>query len=90
MLTDPFAQEKRKVIDHLKSGWEIYLIEDKPYPAPHKAVLILGNERQEISYNAFASLAGQGALKPKGSTFLDGRYAEVFIGNGEIDQVTGY
>ncbi len=71
---------------YLKSGWEIYLIEDKPYPAPHKTILILGKERQEISYNTFASLVGRGVLKPKGSTFLDGKYAEVFIGNGEIDE----
>ncbi len=80
-----FSHEKRKVIEHLKSGWEIYLIEDRPYPAPHKAVLILGDERQEISFNTFASLAAQGNLRQKGTTFIDGKYAEVFIGDGEMD-----
>ncbi len=85
MPTVPFYQEKRKVIEDLKSGWEIYLIEDRPYPAPHKAVLILGNERQEISFNTFASLAAQGTLKQKGSTFIDGKHADVFIGTEDID-----
>ncbi len=84
MPSVPSFQEKHTVIEHLKSGWEIYLIEDRPYPAPHKAVLIFGNERKEISFNMFVSLAAQGTLRQKGSTFIDGKYAEVFISNGEI------
>ncbi len=85
MSTDPSFDEKHRVVEYLKSGGEIYLVEDKPYPYPHKAILMLGDERQEISFNAFASLITRGALKKKGTAFLDGRYAEVFIGNGAID-----
>ena len=87
MSTDPTFDEKSRVVEYLKSGWEICLIEDKPYPYPHKTILILGQERQEISYNAFSALIAQGALKAKGTTFIDGRYAEVFICNGANDEI---
>lgn len=85
MSTDPTQDERNRVVKHLKSGGEIYIVEDKPYPYPHKTILVLDNERQEISYNVFATLLAKGALKAKGSSFLDGRYVEVFIGNGAND-----
>jgi hypothetical protein len=76
--TDPISQEKIQAIELLKAGWEIYLIEEKPYPVPHRAILIHGNERQDISYNCFASLLARGVIKLNGPTFIDGKPAEVF------------
>jgi hypothetical protein len=81
--TDPFSREKFSAILRLRLGWEIYLIEDKPYPVPHKTIMIHGKERQDISYNAFASLLSRGVIKPKGTTFIDGKRAEVFNCNDD-------
>ncbi len=88
MSADPTQNEKNRIVELLKSGGKIYVVEDKPYPYPHMTILVLGNERQEISFNAFAALLAQGALKAKGSSFLDGRYAEVFICNMANDEIT--
>jgi hypothetical protein len=83
--TDPISREKFRAIMRLRLGWEIYLIEDKPYPFPHKTILIHKEERLEMSYNAFASLLARGVIKLKGSTFIDGKPAEVFHCNGTSD-----
>ncbi len=88
MSVDPSQEEKNRIVEHLTSGGKIYVVEDKPYPYPHRTILVLGNERQEISYNTFAVLLAQGVLKAKGSTFLDGRYAEVFICSSTNDETT--
>jgi hypothetical protein len=88
LSTDPTQDEKNRVLEHLRSGGEIYVVEDKPYPYPHKTILVLGKERKDISYNAFATLLAQGALQAKGATFLDGRYAEIFICNGANEALT--
>ncbi len=87
MSSNPTQEEKNRVIELLNSGGKIYLVEDKPYPYPHRTILVLGNERQEISYNTFAMLLTQGALKAKGSTFLDGKSAEMFICSRANDEI---
>lgn len=78
MGIDPSSVEMQQAIDWLNAGWEVYLIEDKPYPAPHQVVLILDSERQVISYNTFAILLSSGLLQQKGSSFIDGKPAEVY------------
>jgi hypothetical protein len=79
VTSDRYSPEVQGAIDHLQAGGRLFLIEEKPYPAPHQAVIIHGDERYSISYNDFAFLLTRNIIHLIGSTTIDGFPAEEFI-----------
>lgn len=78
MTSDRYSPEVQGAIDRLQAGGRLFLIEEKPYPAPHQAVIILEDERYSISYNDFAFLLTRNIIHFVGPTTLDGFSAEEF------------
>jgi hypothetical protein len=82
MKTRPIAVEKQNIISHLQSGGRLYLIEDRPYPAPHTVMVIHGNESILVSYSAFVSLNASEQLIPAEKTIIDGKPAQAYTYKG--------
>ncbi len=82
MKTRPIAVEKQNIISHLQSGGKLYLIEDRPYPAPHTVMVIHGNESILVSYSAFVSLNAGEQLLPAEKTTIGGKPAQAYTYRG--------
>ncbi len=78
MNTRPIAVEKQNIISHLRSGWKLYLIEDRPYPFPHTVMIMRDKESILVSYLAFVSLSQSGQLTPAEKTTIEGKPAQAF------------
>jgi hypothetical protein len=68
--------ELERAMSLLQSGWRIYVIEDKPYPVPHRVVLVKDYRQEEIGYNTFVSLVTQQRIRQIGQTSISGMPAE--------------
>ncbi len=82
MNTRPIAVEKQNIINHLKTGGRLYLIEDRPYPAPHMVMVIHDKESILVSYSAFVSLNASEQLIPTEKTTIEGKPAQAYTYKG--------
>ncbi len=78
MTPSRYSSEVQGAIDRLVAGGRLFLVEEKPYPVPHQAVIVLGNERYTISYNDFAFLVAQQIIQSIGTTVFDKFPAEEY------------
>lgn len=70
--------EVQGAIDRLRAGGRLLVIEEKPYPSPHKVVVVLGGEQYAISYNDFAFLTIHNIIRYTGATVFAGYPAEEY------------
>ncbi len=82
MNTRPIAVEKQNIINYLRSGGRLYLIEDRPDPAPHMVMVIRGKESILVSYSAFVSLNASEQLIPAEKTTINGKPAQAYTYKG--------
>ena len=68
--------ELDKALALIEAGWRIYVIEDRPYPVPHRVVLVKDYRQEEIPYNNFVALVAQQRIRQVGHTSISGQPAE--------------
>ncbi len=79
MEPNRYSVEVQEAIERLQRGGRLFLVEDKPYPAPHKIVIVLEQERYPVSYNDFAFLVSRQIIQSIGSTSFDTFPAEEYV-----------
>jgi hypothetical protein len=78
MEPNRYSVEVREAIARLQHGGRLFFVEEKPYPAPHKIVIVLEDERYSVSYNDFAFLVSRQVIQSIGSTVFDTFPAEEY------------
>ncbi len=79
MNSDLGSAEVQGAIGRLRAGGRLFLVEEKPYPNPHRVIIVLYNERYPITYNDFVSLVTKHIIQLIGPAVFDTYPAEEYI-----------
>ncbi len=79
MEPNRYSVEVQEAIERLQRGGRLFLVEEKPYPAPHQIFIVLEDERYSVSYNDFAFLVSRKMIQSIGSTVFDTFPAEEYV-----------
>jgi hypothetical protein len=78
MNPDSTIPELEQALALLQAGWRVLVVEDRPYPSPHKVLFEKDGIQHETSYNIFVMLAAERKIRSSGSTWWEGHSAEIY------------